>query len=344
MYSTYTHMKGYDILNSNNEKLKMMRNEKIPKVLLKMGIPTMIGMMVSALYNVVDAYFVGGLGTSQMGAVSITFPIAQVIIGLGMTFGNGAASYISRLLGEENADKANETASTAVFSSLFVGIVSIAVSLCFLNNILISLGATKTILPYAREFAVIYITGSILNIFNVTMNNIVTSEGMAKLTMTSMLLSGVLNIILNPILIYPLGLGIKGSAISTVISQAAVSILYIWYMLNKKGCLRLSIHNFRFDSTIFAQIFKVGIPILVYQLLSSASMGLSNTAASSYGDSAVAAIGVATRIMALGNYVVFGFEQVICAYFLHLEWVKKAELVVSGLLTVIGASIFANFK
>ncbi|QXE18393.1 MATE family efflux transporter [Clostridium sp. 001] len=296
-------------MNLNNEKLKMMRDEKISKVLLKMGIPTMIGMMVSALYNVVEAYFVGGLGTSQMGAVSITFPIAQVIVGLGMTFGNGAASYISRLLGEENETKANETASTALLSSLIVGIISIAVSLCFLDNILIGLGATKTILPYAREFAVIYITGSILNIFSVTMNNIVTSEGMAKLTMTSMLLSGIFNIILNPILIYSLGFGIKGSAISTVISQALASILYIWYMLSKKGSLRFSIYNFRFDGTIFTQIFKVGIPILVYQLLSSASMGLSNTAASSYGDSAVAAIGVVTRIMALGSYVVFGFMK-----------------------------------
>ncbi|AWI05957.1 MATE family efflux transporter [Clostridium drakei] len=296
-------------MNSKNEKLKMMRDERIPKVLLKMGIPIMIGMMISALYSVVDAYFVGGLGTSQMGAVSIAFPIVQIVIGLGMTFGSGAASYIARLLGEGKTEKANQTASTALFSSLVVGIIAIAISLCFLDDILVGLGATKTILPYAREFAVIYITGSILNIFIVTMNNIVTSEGMSKLTMTSMLLSGVLNIILNPILIYPLGLGIRGSAISTVISQGAASLLYIWYMLSKKGCLRFSIGNFRFDTAIFAEIFKVGIPIFVSQLLSSTSMALSNTAASSYGDSAVAAIGVVTRIMALGSYVVFGFMR-----------------------------------
>jgi Na+-driven multidrug efflux pump len=90
------------LMNSNDEKIKMMRDEKIPKVLLRLGMPTMIGMLISALYNVVDAYFVGGLGTSQMGAVSIAFPIGQIIVGLGMTFGSGAASYISRLLGEEN--------------------------------------------------------------------------------------------------------------------------------------------------------------------------------------------------------------------------------------------------
>lgn len=296
-------------MNSNNQRIQMLRDEKIAKLLLKMGVPTMIGMLVSAFYSVVDAYFVGGLGTSQMGAVSITFPIVQIIIGLGMTFGSGAASYISRLLGGENTDEANSTASTALFSSLLVGIVSIVISLCFLDNILTSLGATETILPYAREFAVIYITGSILNIFSVTMNNIVTSEGMAKLSMIAMLTSGVLNILLNPILIYPLGLGLKGSAISTVLSQGAASAFYIWYILSKKGCLRFSLRNFKFDRTIFAEIFKVGIPILVFQLLSSTAMGLSNTAASTHGDSAVAAMGVVTRIMALGTYVIFGFMK-----------------------------------
>ncbi|HBG16485.1 MAG TPA: MATE family efflux transporter, partial [Firmicutes bacterium] len=123
----------------------------------------------------------------QMGAVSIVFPIVQIIVGLGMTFGSGAASYISRLLGEENVDQANRTASTALFSSLVIGVVSILISLCFLDNILVALGATKTILPYAREYALIYIAGAILNIINVTMNNIITAEGRAKLTMISML-------------------------------------------------------------------------------------------------------------------------------------------------------------
>jgi len=296
-------------MNSNDQKLQMMREENISKVLLKMGVPTMIGMVVSALYSVVDAFFVGKLGTSQMGAVSIVFPIIQVIIGLGMTFGSGAASYISRLLGAGDSEQANRTASTALFTSLFVGAVAIAVSICFLNPILIALGATETILPYAREFAVIYITGSIFNIFIVTMNNIVTSEGMAKLTMFSMVGSGVLNIILNPIFIFPLGLGIRGSALSSVVSQAVASILYFWVIGGKKGCLRFSIKNFRFDGAIFKEIFKVGIPILIYQLLASISMGMTNSAASNYGDSAVAAFGIILRILTLGTYVVFGFMK-----------------------------------
>ena len=296
-------------MNINDQKLQMMRDEKIPNVLLKMGVPTMIGMMVSALYSVVDAYFVGGLGTSQMGAVAIVFPIVQIIIGLGMTFGSGAASYISRLLGEGNVDKANKTASTALFSSLFVGIVSIVIALCFLDSILTALGATETILPYAREYALIYISGSILNILNVTMNNIITAEGRAKLTMISMLIGGGLNVILDPIFIYSLGFGIRGAAIATIVAQVATTCFYLWYIFGKKGYLRFSPDLFTFDSSIYGEIFKVGVPILVFQLLSSIAMGLSNTAASEYGDSAVAAMGVVTRIMTLGTYVVFGYMK-----------------------------------
>lgn len=296
-------------MNSNNQKLQMMREEKIPRVLIKLGVPTMIGMIVSALYSVVDAYFVGWLGTSQIGAVSIVFPIVQIIVGLGMTFGSGAASYISRLLGEGKPDEANRTASTALFSSLFVGIVSIAIAMCFLDSILIGLGATETILPYAREYAVIFVTGSILNIFNITMNNIITAEGRPKLTMIAMLIGCGLNVILDPIFIILLGFGVQGAAIATVISQAATTCLYVWFILGKKGYLRFSPRLFALNGRIYGEVFKVGVPILVFQLLSSAAMGLSNTAASVYGDSAVAAVGVVTRLMTLGTYVVFGYMK-----------------------------------
>jgi putative MATE family efflux protein len=311
VYSCYTDvLKGTDFeLESNRNKLQMMRNGNVPQVLMKLGIPTMIGMMVSALYSVVDAYFVGGLGTSQMGAVSIVFPIVQVIVGLGMMFGSGAASYIARLLGRGDDDGANRTASTALLTSLLVGAAAIAVALYCLDPILIALGSTETILPYARAYAVIYVSGAILNIFNVTMNNIVTAEGRAKLTMISMLLGGILNVILDPIFIYTLGFGIRGAAIATVISQAATTCLYLWFLLGRKGYLRYSLRLFTPDRVIFTEVLKVGFPILVYQLLTSAALGLSNMAASAYGDPAVAAVGVVTRILTLGTYVVFGFMK-----------------------------------
>ncbi len=173
----------------NEKRLQMMREGKVPTVLLKLGMPAIIGMMTSALYNIVDAYFVGGLGTSQMGAVSIVFPLMMIIIGLGLTFGSGAGSYISRLLGEANREQANRTASTALFTSLIIGTVFAGGILFSLDRVLITLGATETILPFARSYAVIFISGGILEIFNVCMNNIVISEGASKVTMTSMLLA-----------------------------------------------------------------------------------------------------------------------------------------------------------
>lgn len=301
-------MKGLVSMN-NEEKIQMMRDEKIPKVLVKLGVPTMIGMMVSALYSVVDAYFVSWLGTSQVAAISIVFPLVQIIVGLGMTFGSGAASYIARLLGQGKSDEANRTAATSLFSSLVVGGIAIVIAMSFLDDLLVALGASDTVLPYARAYAVIFVTGSILNIFNITMNNIVTAEGRSKLTMISMLIGGGLNIILDPIFISVLGFGIQGAAIATVISQAATSCLYFWFIFGKKGYLRFSPRLFTFSGKIYGEVFKVGIPILVFQLLSSIALSLTNTAAGEYGDSTLAAAGVVMRILTLGTYVVFGYMK-----------------------------------
>jgi putative MATE family efflux protein len=296
-------------MNQNESRIKIMRDETVPKALLKLGVPAMVGMLVSAMYNVVDAYFVGGLGTSEVGAVSIVFPISQIIIGFAMTFGSGAASYISRLLGMGDVERANKTATTALFTSLSIGIAAIAVSLMFLNPILRGLGATSTIFPYARAYAVIFIAGSLFNIFNVTMNNLVTAEGATKLTMSAMLIGGALNCILDPIFIYPLKFGVSGAAIATVISQAVTSIIYFWFVFRKKGVLRIAPKFLKPDGAMYGEIFKVGIPTFVFQIQSSMAIGLTNAASGVYGDSAVAAMGIVTRILALGSYVVFGYMK-----------------------------------
>ena len=185
---------------------------------MKLGIPTMAGMLVSALYNAIDAYFVGGLGIRQMGAVSVAFPIVQLVIGLGMTFGAGASSYISRLLGKEEYREADKVASTALISGMMTGAVIIIGILCNLDLVLTGLGATETILPYARAYARIYIAGSILNVFTVCMNNLLTAQGATRVTMLAMLSGSIANVILDPVLIYGLNLGIEGAAAATVLS------------------------------------------------------------------------------------------------------------------------------
>lgn len=143
-------------MDNQNRKLELLGNAPIPKALLAMGIPTMIGMLINALYNLVDAYFVGGLGESQMAAISVVYPLGQVVVGLGLLFGNGAASYISRLLGQRNKDQANKVASTALYSSLVVGAIMIVLSILFLNPILRLLGATESVLPYAATIPFVF--------------------------------------------------------------------------------------------------------------------------------------------------------------------------------------------
>lgn len=294
-------------MTEKSTRIYLLKEANVASALLKLGIPTMVGMLISALYNAIDAYFVGGLGISQMGAVSVVFPIVQIIIGLGMMFGAGASSYISRLLGKGDEDMANKTASTALFSSIFVGAIIIICILVFLDPVLSSLGATKTILPYARAYAKIYVTGSIINVFTVTMNNLLTAQGATKFTMIAMLTGSIANIILDPIMIYSMDLGIEGAAIATVISLCINMALYIGYIVKQKGVLRFSLKNITFSKTMYAEILKIGIPVLLFQLLASAAMGVINTAAKPYGDYAVAAMGAVTRIMTVVTYVVFGF-------------------------------------
>lgn len=134
--------------------MELLGSAPVWRALLAMGLPTMIGMMINALYNLVDAYFVGGLGTSQMGAISVAFPIGQVVVGLGLLFGNGAASYISRLLGRGDRETADQAASTALYSSIAVGALLILCTVVFLHPLLKMLGATESILPYAEELRV----------------------------------------------------------------------------------------------------------------------------------------------------------------------------------------------
>ena len=140
-------------MNQPNKKMELLGSVPIPKALLALGLPTMIGMLINALYNLVDTYFVGGLGTDQMGAVTVAFPLGQMIVGLGLLFGNGAAAYLSRLLGRGDKETADKVASTALYSSILVGAILILCSVIFLRPILKQLGAIESVMPYAISYA-----------------------------------------------------------------------------------------------------------------------------------------------------------------------------------------------
>ncbi len=294
-------------MNSQGKKMELLGSTSIPKALLAMGIPTMIGMLVNAFYNLVDAYFVGGLGESQMGAISVVYPLGQVVVGLGLLFGNGAASYISRLLGRGDKENADKVASTALYSSVSVGAVIILFSMVFLHPILKLLGATDSILPFAATYARLYIVSCIFNVFNVTMNNIVTSEGAAKTTMCALLTGAVLNIALDPLFIYLFDSGVAGAAIATAISQIVSTCVYLTYIFRKKSVFHFRVKDCTYTKETMSEIFKIGIPTLVFQILTSVSISLINNAAGGYGDSAIAGMGVVTRLISMGSLSVFGF-------------------------------------
>lgn len=302
-------------MKGHNKKMELLGSAPIPKALLAMGIPTMIGMMISAIYNLVDAYFVGSLGTSQMGAISVTYPLSQVIVGLGLLFGNGAGSYISRLLGRGNNDDAKKVASTALYSGLLLGIIFIIGTLAFLEPILKFLGTTESIMPYAIKYARIFIAASIFNIFNVMMNNIITSEGAAKISMFAMLSGALLNMILDPIFINVLNMGVTGAAIASAIGQALSTVVFLSYILMKKSIFTFKIKDCCYSKENMKEILKIGVPTLVFQLLTSLSIILINNQANAlsvthtkeYVDSVIAGMGAVTRIVSMGSLMVFGF-------------------------------------
>ena len=339
-------------MNSQSKKMELLGSTSIPKALLAMGIPTMIGMLVNAFYNLVDAYFVGGLGESQMGAISVVYPLGQVVVGLGLLFGNGAASYISRLLGRGDKENADKVASTALYSSVSVGAVIIIISMVFLHPILKLLGATDSILPFAATYAGIYIVSCIFNVFNVTMNNIVTSEGAAKTTMCALLTGAVLNIALDPLFIYVFDLGVAGAAIATAISQVVSTCVYLTYIFRKKSVFHFRVKDCTYTKETMSEIFKIGIPTLVFQILTSVSISLINNAAGDYGDSAIAGMGVVTRLISMGSLSVFGFIkgfQPIAGYsygakkFDRLREAIKTSILWSTVFCVIFGVILALF-
>jgi len=287
--------------------MELLGSAPIPKALMALGVPIMIGMLINALYNLADAYFVGGLGESPMGAISIVFPLGQVVVGLGLMFGNGAASYLSRLLGRGDREMANNAANTALYSSVIIGVLIIVFAAVFIRPILSMLGATDTIMPYALTYARIYVISCVFNVFNVTMNNIVASEGAAKTTMCALLLGAVLNIVLDPIFIYILDMGVAGAAIATAISQFVSTLVYLIYLLCKKSAFTFGIKYFKPSKEIYAEILKIGVPTLTFQFLTSLSIALINRASNGYGDAVIAGMGAVTRITSMGTLVVFGF-------------------------------------
>lgn len=296
-------------MNDSEKRAKMMGEEKIPKVIMKFAIPTIAAMLVNAIYNAVDAYFVGKLGVSQVGAISVAFPLFMLILGIGLTFGTGAGSYISRLLGEKNKEEADKTTSIAFFTTIIISGLFTVITLVFMEPFLRVLGATDTIMPFAKDYSYIIVLGCIFPIITRTMNNIIRAEGNVKYNTIVIGLGAILNIVLDPIFIFSLDMGVKGAAYATILSQGITTLLLFVYFFSGKSYCKVSLNNFKPSKEIYIQIVKIGLPVFIFQVLSCFSLGLLIQAASPYGDEAIAAIGIVNRVFAIGMYVVFAFSK-----------------------------------
>lgn len=292
------------------DKSSIMEDDNIGKVLWKFAIPGIIASLISALYNIIDTAFIGMLNdTLAMAAVSVVFPLFILINAIGQLIGVGAASYIARLLGGKDKNSADDVASTAIISSVIVGIIFTILILIFLKPILRLLGATENVMPYAMVYAKPIAMGASLPIIMPTLANIVRSEGNTKFSAVAVALGAVINIILDPILMFNFNMGVVGASVATVIGQLASVALLLSYFITKKSYLKLSFKNFKLSNRIYGEIVSVGTATFLIQALISVSMGLLNIASKPYGDELIASFGISLRLSALVMFVVLGYNQ-----------------------------------
>lgn len=286
-----------------------MTKTPIPRLVTVLAVPTIISMLTTAIYNMADTFFVSQLGTSAAGAVGIVFSLMAIIQAVGFMLGMGSGATISRLLGQQEHREANRVGSTAFFTALAVGLAITAAGLLWGDGLLRVLGATNTILPYARSYAQYILFGAPVMCASFVLNNILRSQGRATLSMIGIATGGVLNIALDPICIFVFDWGIAGAAIATLFSQCLSFCIMLGFFLCGKSTVRLSFRSISLKGSTYWVIVKTGLPSLFRQGLASIATVALNVSAAPYGDPAIAAMSIVGRIMMFVGSAMIGFGQ-----------------------------------
>jgi putative MATE family efflux protein len=292
-----------------DKKFEMMTTAPVERLVVKQAIPSIIIMMVSAMYNMADTYFVSSLGTSAVAAVGVSFSLMNIIQAVGFFFGHGSGNFISRALGAQNAAEAEKMAATGFFSAFILG-AAIAISgTVFLSPLARLLGSTGTILPYAHDYLRFILIGAPFMVSSFMLNNLLRYQGSASFGMIGMVSGAVINIGLDPLFIFVFHLGVKGAALATMISQTASCVLLFFVGCTRGGNVRISPRNFSPSPQKYKEMFRGGSPSLLRQAVASLAVVLLNHAAGAYGDAVIAAISIVNRIFLLSGSVVIGFGQ-----------------------------------
>ena len=292
------------------DRSKQLGEENIGKLLMKFSIPAIVGMLVNALYNVVDRIFIGQVDTLALSGVTITFPISIIIMAFGMLVGIGAAALISIRLGQQKKEEAEHILGNAFALIIIISLIVTVLGLIFLEPMLLKFGASKDTMPYAKQYITIILIGTVFQSIGFGLNNAIRAEGNPRIAMFTMLIGGVLNTILDPIFIFVFHMGTRGAAIATVISQIVNTIWVLYYFLGGKSVLKIIFKNLRLDAKVVKSIFAIGMSPFSMQLAASLVTIISNKSLVKYGgDYALGAMGAIMSIAMLVLMPIFGINQ-----------------------------------
>lgn len=291
------------------EKLRYMTETPLPMLVIQLATPAVVSMLISSLYNMADTYFVGQIGSaSATGAVGVILPVMSLMQAMGFMFGHGSGNHMSRALGAGRVEDAKKMAATGFFSAFLAGLIIMAVGLLFPAQLCDLLGATETILPYAAEYLRYLMPGAPFLVAQLVINNQLRFQGSAFYGMIGVMVGALLNVALDPIFIFGLGMGVSGAALATSLSQI-VGFTVLLCMTYRKGNIAIKPKHFSPSFANYKEIFRGGVPSLARQAFTSISTICLNTAAGVYGDAAIAAMSIVGRVMLMGNSAVIGFGQ-----------------------------------
>ena len=295
--------------DKQQEKFIRMTTEPVSRLVCQLAVPTIISMMVTAAYNMVDTFFVGQLhSNSATGAVGVAFSLMAIFQATGFFFGHGSGNFISMELGRQHTENASKMAATGVVYALLAGSVILALGQIFLTPLARLLGSTETILPYARDYLRFILIGAPYMIASFVLNNQLRFQGSAMHGMVGIVTGAVINVGLDPLFIFVFKMGVAGAALATIISQF-VSFCLLLAGTHRSGNLPIRLRDTQFRWEYFTMICKGGTPSLCRQGLMSLATLCLNNAAGVYGDAAIAAMSVVQRAMMLANSALIGFGQ-----------------------------------
>lgn len=295
-------------MTEQDAKYLRMTTEPVPRLILEMAVPTILSMLVTNLYNLADTFFIGQTNTQSTAALGVVFPFMSLIQAVSFFFGHGSGNYISRQLGARRPGNATTMAVSGLVYSMAVIAVAAILGLLFCDPVLMAMGSTGTILPYARPYFIYILLGAPFISGSFVLNNQMRLQGNASLAMVGILSGALLNIVLDPVFIFGLGMGVSGAGLATFISQA-VCFGIMLKMSFLSGGVGIHLKEFRLSSSILKEITAGGLPSLFRQGLMAVSTMCLNLCASLYGDSSVAAFSIVGRVVGFALAIIIGFGQ-----------------------------------